>query len=259
MDLREKIQRLQKKKGAGRIAAVTAYDYPTAKLASEVGIDLLLVGDSVGVVVLGYETPLSVTMEEMLHHVRAVRRGNRDPLLIADMPAHSYDTEEEALKNAHRFLEAGAEGVKIEGARAEIVRILREGEIPVVGHLGLTPQTIQEYRVQGRDRESAKRLLREAKALEKAGIIALVLECVPEGLGKAITEALAVPTIGIGAGRHTDGQILVLHDLLGLFDRYLPKFVKRYADLGTEVRSALRRYKKEVEAGEFPGEENVFL
>lgn len=258
MEPEEKVARIKARKGKVRIAAMTAYDYPTAQLVGEAGLDLLLVGDSLGVVVLGYENPLSVTMEEMLHHTRAVARGTDVPLIIGDMPVDTYRNHREALENARLFLEAGAEGVKVEGPRLDVVEALTGEGIPTLGHIGLTPQTIKDYKVQGRDAGSADRLLGEAKGLEKAGAFAIVLECVPEGLGKRITEAVGIPTLGIGAGRYTDGQILVMSDLLGLFDRYVPKFARQYLNLRKEIRRALEDYRRDVESGRFPGEENVY-
>ncbi len=253
-----KIAELMKKKGREKIAALTAYDYPTAKLLEEAGIDFILVGDSLGVVVLGYENPLPVTMEDMLHHTRAVARGARKTLIIGDMPANTYGTPSIALRNAKRFLDAGAEGVKIEGMKTDVVRALVEEGIPVMSHLGLTPQSIHDYRVQGKDEEEGMRILKEARALEEAGAFSIVLECVPESLGEKITKSIGIPTIGIGAGRYTDGQILVINDLLGLFDRYVPKFVRQYANLRWEIREALLKYKSDVKGRGFPGEENVF-
>jgi 3-methyl-2-oxobutanoate hydroxymethyltransferase len=249
---------LVEKKGREKIAALTAYDYPTAKLVEEAGLDFILVGDSLGVVVLGYESPLQVTMEDMLHHTRAVARGARETIIIGDMPVNTYDTPSQALANARRFLEAGAVGVKIEGPKTDVVRALVAEDIPVMGHLGLTPQTITDYRVQGREREEAERILGEALALENAGIFSLVLECVPESLGREVTEKIGVPTIGIGAGRYCDGQILVIHDLLGLFDRYVPKFARQYLSLRDDIRKALTSFKMDVKKGAFPGEENVY-
>lgn len=249
---------LKNKKGKEKIVALTAYDYPTAKLADEAGIDFILVGDSLGVVVLGYEDPLPVTMEDMIRHTGAVARGAKNTLIIGDMPVNTYSTPSDAVKNARRFIEAGAQGVKTEGSDTEVVRALVEEEIPVMGHIGLTPQTMQDYRVQGRSDEAARRIFSEAKELEKACVSALVLECIPEELGRKITNALLIPTIGIGAGRYCDGQILVIHDLLGLFDRYVPKFAKQYVNLRDEIRKALIDYKKDVKNGKFPGEENIY-
>jgi 3-methyl-2-oxobutanoate hydroxymethyltransferase len=254
----EKITKLVKKKGREKIAALTAYDYPTAKLVEEAGINFILVGDSLGVVVLGYENPLPVTMEEMLHHTRAVARGARKTIIIGDMPANTYNTPRVAIKNARDFLGAGAHGVKIEGVKPDVVRALVKEGIPVMSHLGLTPQTIQEYRVQGRDDEEGRRILGEARALEKAGAFSIVLECIPESLGEKITKGIGIPTIGIGAGRYCDGQILVINDILGLFDRYVPKFARQYVNLRGEIREALLKYRADVKEGGFPGEENVF-
>jgi 3-methyl-2-oxobutanoate hydroxymethyltransferase len=256
--MEDKVKRLMEKKGREKIAALTAYDYSTAKLVEEAGLDFILVGDSLGVVVLGYPTPLSVTMDEMLHHTRAVARGATRTLIIGDMPANTYNNPGDALRNARSFLEAGAHGVKVEGLKLEIVKALVRKGIPVMGHLGLTPQTIKDYRVQGRAVEEADRILGEALALEKAGVFSMVLECIPESLGAKITESLKVPTIGIGAGRRCDGQILVINDLLGLFDRYVPKFVKQYLSLRDDIRNALVSYRRDVRDGCFPGRENIY-
>lgn len=254
----EKILRIKAKKGREKIVALTAYDYPTAKLVEEAGIDFILVGDSLGVVVLGYENPLSVTMEDMERHTTAVANGAKNTLIVGDMPANTYNTPKVALKNAKKFLSAGAHAVKTEGCDTGVVNALINNNIPVMGHLGLTPQTIHDYKVQGREDREAQRILREAKTLDEAGIFALVLECVPEKLGKEITEAISVPTIGIGAGRYCDGQILVLHDLLGLFDRYVPKFARQYVNLREDIRRVLLRYRQDVLQGNFPAEENVY-
>src|SRR6202041_2642060 len=237
---------------AGRIVCLTAYDFPTARLLDEAGVDVVLVGDSLAMVVLGHENTLAVTMEEMLHHTRAVRRGVRRALVVADMPFGSYHgTVAEGLSNAVRFVkEAGAEAVKIEGPRAELVRALTEAEIPVVGHLGLTPQSLNRmggYRVQARTAEAAQKLKDDALRLAEAGAGALVLEGVPREVASAITAELAVPTIGIGAGPECDGQILVYHDLLGLTFAPAAKFVRRYADAGSLVRQAIEHYREDVE------------
>ncbi len=256
--MNKKIDELIKNKGRENITGLTAYDYPTAKLVEEAGIDFILVGDSLGVVVLGYENPLSVDMAVMLHHSRAVCRGANNIPIIGDMPVNSYRNPNIALKNAQDFMDTGVDGVKIEGMNIEIVKKLVKNDIPVMGHLGLTPQTIEEYSVQGRDAENSKRILREAQALAKAGVFSIVLECISEGLGDKITRSIDIPTIGIGAGRYTDGQILVINDLLGLFDRYSPKFVKQYIDLRSEIRSAIIDYKVDVKKGKFPGKENIF-
>lgn len=245
-------------KDAGRrFAMLTAYDYPTARILDEAGIPVLLVGDSLANNILGYETTLPVTMEEMLHHTRAVARGAKDALIVGDMPFLSYQVSlEEGIRNAGRFLkEGGAHAVKLEGPQIELTHKLASLGIPVMGHLGLTPQSVNGmggYRVQGRTEESARRLLDEATASEKAGAFAVVLEGVPAELGSQITHALSVPTIGIGAGPDCDGQVLVITDLLGLSDGPPPKFVKAYANLRREMTRAVRAFAEDVERGAFP-------
>ena len=246
-----------------KIAALAVYDFFTAKLVDEVGVPLILVGDSLGMALLGYENTLTVTMDEMLHHVRAVARAKLRALIVADMPYRTYTTAEDALRNARRFVEAGAEAVKLEGGEPVLdqVRALVGAEIPVVGHIGLLPQSVKEtggYKVQGRKPESAEHLIRDARLLEEAGAFAIVIECVVAPAAKRISEALKIPTIGIGAGAGCDGQILVGHDMLGLFTRFTPKHVKRYANLADEMRKAFATYKGEVESGEFPGKEQSF-
>jgi len=235
----------------------TAYDFPQARAVDEAGVDVVLVGDSLAMVVLGHDDTLSVTMEEMLHHVKAVSRGLERALLVADMPYGSFHLgPDQAVSNALRFMkEGGAKAVKIEGGRPEIVAALTAAEIPVMAHLGLTPQSVNRlggYKVQGKGLEARARILEEAAALEEAGAFSLVLECVPTRLAAEITESLTVPTIGIGAGPGCDGQVLVYHDLLGLEDRLAPKFVRRYASLGAEVRSAVEAFAADVRAGSFP-------
>ena len=244
------------------ISALTAYDYPTSRLADEAGIDLVLVGDSLAMVVLGHENTLAITVDEMLHHTRAVRRAVRRALVVADMPFGSYHgTVAEGLANAIRFIkEAGAEAVKIEGPRVELVRTLTEAEIPVVGHLGLTPQSVHRmggYRVQARTAETVLQLKADAMALAEAGAGIIVLEGVPREVAAAITAVLPVPTIGIGAGPDCDGQILVLEDMLGLSPR-VPKFVKRFGELGPGIEKAVADYAAEVRARAFPGPEHVY-
>jgi 3-methyl-2-oxobutanoate hydroxymethyltransferase len=255
---------LQEMKRQGKpISALTAYDYATSRLVDEAGIDVVLVGDSLAMVVLGHENTLAVTVDEMLHHTRAVRRAVRRALLVADMPFGSYHgTVAEGLANAIRFVkEAGAEAVKIEGPRAELVRALTEAEIPVVGHLGLTPQSIHRmggYRVQGRTAETVLALKADAMALADAGAGALVLEGVPRELAAAITEELPIPTIGIGAGPDCDGQILVFHDLLNLTFAPAAKFVRRYADAAALIRGAVEHYREDVERRVFPSDEESY-
>ncbi len=252
-------------KGGQKVVCLTAYDYSTARIVDEAGIQMILVGDSLAMTMLGYKTTLPVTIEEMLHHTAAVVRGVKDALVVADMPFMSYQASvEQAIRNAGRFIkEAGAAAVKIEGGafRVPVVKALVENGIPVLGHIGLTPQSINEmggYKVQGKKTKEAGLLLRDAKALEKAGVFAIVVECVPAALGRDITRSVNVPTIGIGAGMHCDGQILVIHDLLGLYAELTPKFAKRYADLGGAMKKAFESYKSEVEQGTFPAEEHSF-
>ena len=247
------------------ISMVTAYDFPTARLADQAGVDAILVGDSLAMVVLGHADTLSVTMDEMLHHARAVRRGASRALLVGDMPFLSYQADEaEAVRNAGRFLkEAGMEAVKLEGGRtvAPTVRRIVGAGIPVQGHIGLTPQSVNAlggFKVQGKTAAAARGLLEDALALEDAGCFSIVLESVPDRVAAHITERLSVPTIGIGAGPGTSGQVLVLHDMLGLFDRFTPRFVKRYAELGESTRAALETFRAEVESGAFPGAEHSY-
>src|SRR6202790_284231 len=242
-----------------KITCLTAYDYPTARLLDEAGVDVILVGDSLGMVVLGHESTLPVTIDEMLHHTRAVRRGTRRALLVADMPYGSYHTDlTESLHNAMRFVkEAGVEAVKVEGGerRLELIARLTEAEIPVMGHVGLTPQSVNAlggYRVQGKTVDSAEQLLRDARAVEAAGAFAVVLEAVPRELAAQITRELRIPTIGIGAGPDCDGQILVVHDMLGLTFDQTPKFARKYANVGEIISSAVREYSADVRSGNFP-------
>ena len=246
-----------KKQAGERITALTAYDYPSARLADEAGIDLLLVGDSLAMAVLGYDSTLPVTLDEMLHHTRAARRGVRRALLVADMPFGTYHAAE-AVRNATRFLkEAGAEAVKMEGARPALARRLVEAEIPVVAHLGLLPQGVHRmggYKVQAKTAAGAEALLADALAMEAAGVGALVLEGVPREVAARVARALRIPVIGIGAGPDCDGQILVLHDILTLTFAPAAKFVRRYADLGGAMREAIGRYAADVREGRFPAE-----
>lgn len=246
-------------KGAVKIAALTAYDALSGRYADEAGIPLVLVGDSLGMTVLGYETTLPVTMDEMVHHTAAVSRGVQQALIVADMPFMSFQgTLEHALENAGRFLkEGGADAVKIEGGalRAELTEKMTANGIPVLGHIGLTPQSVKEtggFKMQGKTDEAARRLMDDAMALEQSGAFALVLECVPAELARTITAALKIPTIGIGAGPHCDGQVLVFTDVLGLGLGHVPGFVKKFADLKPQIQAALSAYKAEVEKNEFP-------
>jgi 3-methyl-2-oxobutanoate hydroxymethyltransferase len=254
----------QKKARRQPISMLTAYDYATALAIDRAGVDSILVGDSLGMVVLGYDNTLPVTMDDMIHHCKAVARGARHALLIGDMPFLSYQvTIEDAVRNAGRFLqEGGMDAVKLEGGRerAAAVEAIVSTGIPVMGHLGLTPQSVHQlggFRPQGKTASAAQRLFEDALALEAAGCFALVLESIPARLARAVTERLGIPTIGIGAGPWCDGQVLVTHDLLGLFDRFTPKFVKRYADLHGEMARAFGEYKSEVESGAFPAPEHT--
>lgn len=248
-----------------KITMLTAYDYPFARLMDQEDIDIILVGDSVGCVVAGYDNTLPVTMEDIVYHTRAVVRGTQAALVVADMPFLSYQIDlRDACLNAGRLIkDAGAHAVKLEGGAnmAETVRAIVNMDIPVVGHIGLTPQSIHRmggYRVQGRRDEQARQLLADAKALEQAGIFALVLEGIPADLAKQITQAISIPTIGIGAGVHCSGQVLVIHDILGLCEKYSPKFVKVYADLAPLIRGAVKSYIDEVRGGTFPTDDHSF-
>jgi 3-methyl-2-oxobutanoate hydroxymethyltransferase len=256
---------IRSSKGKRKLSCLTAYDYSTARLVDEAGIELILVGDSLAMTMLGYDTTLPVTMAEMLHHTAAVVRGVKHALVVADMPFMSYQSSvEEGIANAGLFIkEAGAGAVKIEGGehRAPLVRALVRNGIPVLGHIGLTPQSIREtggYKVRGKSSQDAARLVNDARKLEEGGVFAVVLECIPAQVGREITQAVGVPTIGIGAGRNCDGQILVTHDLLGLYSNLSTKFVKRYADIGAQMKQAFEAYRREVEAGDFPSDEHVY-
>ncbi len=244
---------------------LTAYDYPTARAVDQAGVDSILVGDSLGMVVLGYENTLSVTLQDMIHHAKAVMRGARKAFVVADMPFMTYEiNRDESIRNAGRLVqEAGVQAVKVEGGR-EIINVV-EGivstGIPVMGHLGLTPQSIHQFggfKVQAKDEAAARKLLEDALALEEAGAFAVVLEGIPQQLARLVTERLGIPTIGIGAGPDCDGQVLVTHDLLGIFDRFVPKFVKQYANMYELMLESLSRYVQEVENGTFPGPEHCF-
>lgn len=256
--------RLMKEKGE-KITMLTAYDARFASLVDESGIDMVLVGDSLGMVVLGYESTVPVTMEEMLHHARAARNGVQQAVLVGDLPFLSYQVDvREAIANAGRFLkEAGCDAVKLEGGEevCETVAAIVRAGIPVMGHIGLTPQTAGQlggYKVQGQDLEAARKLLRAAKALEAAGAFALVLECIPDRLAEAITEAIGIPTIGIGAGPFCDGQVLVTHDLVGMFEKFVPRFVKQYANLAPQIKEAIASFRDEVRSGEYPDAAHSF-
>ncbi len=254
------------KKRGERIAMLTAYDYPSARLVEQAGVPIILVGDSLGMVVLGYDSTIPVTMEEMLHHVKAVVRGTRKAHVVADMPFMSYQAgPQDALRNAGRMLkEGGAQSVKLEGGQhvAETVRLLVSSGIPVMGHVGLTPQSVNQfggYKVQGKTPAAAVKLVNDAVTLEQAGAYAVVLETIPAQLAEMITEKVSVPTIGIGAGPHCDGQVQVLHDMLGLFTDFVPRHAKRYAQVGEVIQEAVGQYVAEVQDGAFPTERESFF
>ncbi len=255
----------ERKRRGPPLVMITAYDYPTARIVDQAGVDLILVGDSLGMVCLGYPDTVPVTLDEMIHHTAAVARGAERALVVGDLPFLSYQvSREQAVESAGRLVkEARADCVKLEGGRSQADKIeaIVTAGIPVMAHIGLTPQTATQlggFKVQGRDPEAARALLEDAKAVEAAGAFAVVLECVPTKLATRISQSLSIPTIGIGAGPRCDGQVLVLHDLVGLFDRFVPKFVKRYADLGAEMRRAVETYCAEVRDGAFPGPEHGF-
>src|SRR5258708_5028968 len=246
-------------KGAKRIGMITAYDYPSAKVSDAAGSDIILVGDSLGMVVLGYPDTLSVTVDDMIHHTRAAVRGATQALVVGDMPYLSYHLSvEESVRNAGRFIQAGAQAVKVEGGKASRIRAIEailDAEIPVMGHIGLTPQSVNAlggFKLQGKNLEDARRLLEEALAVDQAGCVSIVLECVPSELAAMITERVSVPTIGIGAGPACDGQVLVFHDLLGIYDRHRPKFVRRYATIADDVLFSLEPSLTAVPDATFP-------
>ena len=249
-------------KGVKRIGMITAYDYPSAKVADAAGSDIILVGDSLGMVVLGYPDTLSVTVDDMIHHTRAAVRGAGQALVVGDMPYLSYHlSAEESVRNAGRFIQAGAQAVKVEGgkpSRIAVIEAILDAEIPVMGHIGLTPQSVNAmggFKLQGKNLDDARRLVEEAQALDQAGCFAIVLECVPSELAAMITERVSVPTIGIGAGPVCDGQVLVFHDLLGLYDGHKAKFVRRYANIADDMRIAIEHYLSDVRDGSFPDDE----
>lgn len=260
------ISDLKRKKERGeKITMLTASDYPMALLVDRAGVDAVLVGDSLGMVALGYDSTAEVTMDDMVHHARAARRAVKRAILIGDMPYMSYQSsDDDARRNASRFVkEAGCDMVKLEGGEDITYRIraIVGVGIPVIGHVGLTPQTAAEkggYKVQGKDAEAAEKIIVDAKAVESAGASAVVIECVPKDLARKITESLSIPTIGIGAGVFCDGQVLVTHDIVGYFDKFLPKFAKRYVNISVEMQKAVSEFKNEVESGKFPDDAHSF-
>ncbi|MCD6445844.1 3-methyl-2-oxobutanoate hydroxymethyltransferase [Candidatus Bathyarchaeota archaeon] len=249
---------IRRKKGEEKIVMLTAYDYQMAKILDETRIDLILVGDSLGMVVKGEKNTKNVAMEEMIYHTKAVARGAKKTPIIGDMPIKSCDTVEKALKNARKFLDAGAQGVKVEGNRPNVVKALINAGIPVMGHVGMLPQFSETYRVKGKKPEEAERIFNDALNLDKLGVFSIVIECVPESLGKRITESVKAPTIGIGAGKHCDGQVLVINDLLGMDESFKPKFVKRYANLNKIIKEAVNKFIEDVLTGKYPDEEHTY-
>ncbi len=264
--MRKTLSEIRSMKSEGKkITMLTAYDSSMAGLLNSCEVDMLLVGDSLGMVMLGYDSTVPVTMDEMLHHAKAVRRGAPDTFIIGDMPFGAYHTgERDAVVNGIRLLkEAGCDAVKLEGglAMCGVVRALVTAGVSVMGHIGLTPQTASQlggYKVQGKGLDDAAMLLEEAQGLEEAGAFGLLIECVPDTLAQVISESLSIPTVGIGAGRHCNGQVLVTHDLLGMFEKFTPKFVKKYADLSHVIKESIQQYNSEVKAGSYPGPEHSF-
>jgi 3-methyl-2-oxobutanoate hydroxymethyltransferase len=264
--MRKTLAEIRSMKAEGKkISMLTAYDSSMSRLLSSCEVDILLVGDSLGMVMLGYDSTVPVTMEEMLHHCKAVRRGAPESFIIGDMPFGANHTgERDAVKNGIRFLkEAGCDAVKLEGGleMCGVVRALVDAGVPVMAHIGLTPQTASQlggFKLQGKGLDDARRLLLEAKGLEEAGAFGLLIECIPDKLAQVISESISIPTVGIGAGVHCDGQVLVTHDLLGMFDKFTPKFVKKYANLSPLIKESILQYNKEVKAGSYPDSEHSF-
>lgn len=258
------IQQMQRMKDDGeKISMVTAYDYSQAVLVEKSGIEMVLVGDSLAMTTLGHSGTTALTTEEMIAHIKPVVRGAPSPLIVGDLVFGSYnESVVQAVSSANRLIkEGGCDAIKLEGAHVEKIKAIVEAGIAVQGHLGLTPQTsvlLGGFKVQGKDMEAARKLLEDAKEVEKAGAFSIVLECVPEELGRAVSKTLSIPVIGIGAGRYCDGQVLVFHDMLGLFDKFTPKFVKKYRDVGKDIVEAFTQFKKEIKEGSFPSEENTF-
>lgn len=255
MDFQENIRQ---KKGKAKIIMLTAYDFQMARILDEMNIDLILVGDSLGMVVQGYNNTKSVTMADMTYHIKTVARGAKNTPIIGDMPINSCNTPENGLLNAKNFLEAGAHGVKIEGNRPDVVKTLINAGIPVMGHVGMLPQMAETYRVKGKQPEEAEEIFQDASDLDMYGVFSIVLECVPESLAKRITENLETPTIGIGAGKYCDGQVLVINDILGLNETFKPKYVKTYANLNKTIKDAVAKFVEEVSTGTYPDREHTY-
>ncbi|MAG21858.1 MAG: 3-methyl-2-oxobutanoate hydroxymethyltransferase [Candidatus Diapherotrites archaeon] len=245
--------------GVGKkIVMLTAYDCQTATLLESAGVDIVLVGDSLGMVVLGYNNTRNVSMDDMLHHTRAVANGIKSTPIVADMPRGTYSLTKKAVSNARLLLKAGADAIKTEGLNPKVTSALIKAKIPVMGHLGLLPQTTKQYRVQGREEKDAEKILKQAMKLESLGVFAIVLECIPENLAEKITNTINIPTIGIGAGKHCSGQVLVTNDLLCLNPEFKPRFVKRYANLSASIKKAVTNFKQDVRLGRFPSKETSF-
>jgi 3-methyl-2-oxobutanoate hydroxymethyltransferase len=255
MNFQEKIGQ---KKGKEKIIMLTAYDFQMARILDQTSIDLILVGDSSGMVVQGYNDTKSVTMADMIYHIKAVARGAKTKPIVGDMPVNSCNTVEDGVKNAKQFIEAGAHGIKIEGKKADVTKALVNSGIPVMGHVGMLPQMSEAYHLKGKKPEEAEQILQDAQELERLGVFSIVLECIPENLAKTITESVKVPTIGIGAGRHCDGQVLVINDMLGLDENFKPKYVKMYANLNRTIRDAVAEFIEEVSTGKYPDEEHTY-
>lgn len=250
--------RIKQKKGKEKIVMLTAYDYQIAKILDKTGLDIILVGDSLAMVFQGCKDTKSITMEDMIYHTRVVAQGTLKTPVIGDMPIHSYDTVEMALKNARRFLKAGAKGVKIEGNKPKVIKGLLDAGIPVMGHVGLLPQTAKTYKVRGKNPEEAEQIFQDALEIDEYGVFSIVLECITENLAKKITENVKAPTIGIGAGKFCDGQVLVINDMLGLNESFTPKYLKKYADLNKIIKAAVERFMEEVRSGTYPDEEHTY-
>jgi len=252
------IDELKHLKGVRKVTMLTAYDHRMARIIDRAGLDMILVGDSLGIVILGYSDTKHVTMEDMVRHTQAVARGAESALVVADMPIGSYESPEDALKNARRLIDAGAEAVKLEGYCSQEVRALISSNIPVMGHLGLLPQTAEEMKVRGKKAEEAERIAADALELDELGVFSIVLECIPMKLARRITESVGALTIGIGAGLYCDGQVLVINDLLGMDRGYSPKHLKVYVNLNSIVTDAVQRYMKDVRSGRFPDDKHSF-
>ncbi|SFL85495.1 3-methyl-2-oxobutanoate hydroxymethyltransferase [Gracilibacillus orientalis] len=265
--MKNTIQFQKMKKNGEKISMVTAYDHPSAKLAESAEVDMILVGDSLGMVVLGYNSTIEVTVEDMIHHGKAVTRASTDTFTVIDMPFMSYHLSlESAMENAQKIMQqTNAQALKVEGASEDTLKLIRkltEAGVPVVGHIGLTPQSVNVlggYRIQGKDEETAKQLISDAEKLEKSGAFSVVLECVPDRLAKHISKHLSIPTIGIGAGKDCDGQVLVYHDILQYGVDFKPSFVKAYHEVGSDIKSAIMQYHKQVKSGHFPDEKHTFI